>query len=74
MDTGVKESELGPLKPPNPGPRNEGPFYSKYNVEPMEVDTTIEYMETDSGYGSDMEIDEGEEDLPSQFRKLRVCE
>jgi hypothetical protein len=81
----VGETELGPKRPPNPGPRyaHTTLFFtpSKWRAsEPMEVDVKAgsyeeEPMLVDEGYAtdSDMEIDGEEEDILSpSFRRLSV--
>jgi hypothetical protein len=73
LDVGVEERDLGPIPPPNPGPRNEGAVYAASMVEPMEVDTDTEKETSSSGY----ESSEGEmimEELMYIFRRLNINE
>jgi hypothetical protein len=68
LDLGVPESELGPIPPPNPGPKNEGGVYAASMGEPMEVDDS----EGTSGYESD-----GEsiiEELMYIFQRMKISE
>jgi hypothetical protein len=75
------EVELGPVRPPNPGPRYAYttffflPSALRPASEPMEVDKCEEEpMDTDEGYASDMDIDGEEDTLTSSFRRLSVSE
>jgi hypothetical protein len=68
LDVGIPESDLGPLPPPNPGPKNEGAIYAASMGEPMEVDNT----ETSSGYESDG--DSNIEELMYIFEKMKISE
>jgi hypothetical protein len=71
LDLGVKERELGPIPPPNPGPKNEGAVYAASMGEPMEIDDNSE-METSSGYETDGDVTV--EELMYIFDKLKISE
>jgi hypothetical protein len=84
IDEGLKEEELGPIRPPNPGFRYAYTtfFYlppSSPHAEPMEEDSCEEEpmeepMDVDEGYVSNMDVDGEEDTLSSSFRRLSVCE
>jgi hypothetical protein len=72
LDLGLKTHELGPIPPPNPGPRNEGAVYAASMGEPMEVDDNDKMETSSSGYDSEGDLDM--EELMYIFRKLNIDE
>jgi hypothetical protein len=74
IDLGLKEQELGPIRPPNPGPKNEGAIYAASRVEPMEIDTDDTEMETSSSGYESSEGDVAVEEMVSKFQKLSINE
>jgi hypothetical protein len=70
LDLGAKESDLGPIPPPNPGPKNEVAFYTALMGEPMEIEEPTSEMETSSGYESEGSMTV--EELLHMFEKLKI--
>jgi hypothetical protein len=75
IDFGLKERDLGPVRPPNPGPRNEGAIYAAHGVEPMEIDTAdATEMETSSSGYESSEGDVAVEEIISILKRLSLDE